>query len=96
VYVRFPKLKEPIGLIRAVHHKFCSTCNRVRLTSEGRLKLCLCYDTGLDLRELLRNQTSDTEIREQFQQAVYQKPAQHCFLSKEQITETNSMAKIGG
>ena len=44
VYYRFSDLKVPVGFISAIHGKFCDTCNRVRLTAEGYLKLCLCYD----------------------------------------------------
>lgn len=54
VYYRFSDLKVPVGFISAIHGKFCDTCNRVRLTAEGYLKLCLCYDQGVDLRHVLR------------------------------------------
>ena len=50
VYYQFSDLKVPVGFISAIHGKFCDTCNRVRLTAEGYLKLCLCYDEGEDLR----------------------------------------------
>lgn len=43
-----------IGMIDAVSHKFCAGCNRVRLTSTGLLKPCLCYGEGADLRAVLR------------------------------------------
>ena len=46
VYYQFSDLKVPVGFISAIHGKFCDTCNRVRLTAEGYLKLCLCYDEG--------------------------------------------------
>ena len=39
-----------IGFIDAVSHRFCDSCNRVRLTSTGQLKPCLCFDSTLDLR----------------------------------------------
>ena len=54
VYYQFSDLKVPVGFISAIHGKFCDTCNRVRLTAEGYLKLCLCYDEGADLRRVLR------------------------------------------
>lgn len=53
VYYQFSDLKVPVGFISAIHGKFCDTCNRVRLTAEGYLKLCLCYDEGEDLRRVL-------------------------------------------
>ena len=42
-----------IGFISPISHKFCSECNRIRLTAEGRLKLCLHYNHGLELKPLL-------------------------------------------
>ena len=44
-----------------MHGKFCSSCNRIRLTSTGFLKTCLCYDQGADLRAVLREMTPDGE-----------------------------------
>ena len=49
-------LRGRIGMIDAVSHKFCEGCNRVRLTSTGLLKPCLCYGEGVDLRAVLRAQ----------------------------------------
>ena len=57
VYYQFPKLTVPVGFISAIHGKFCDSCNRVRLTAQGYLKLCLCYDKGIDLRQILREET---------------------------------------
>ena len=54
VYYRIPGFKGSVGLISAIHGKFCSDCNRVRLTSQGYLKPCLCYEEGVDLRKILR------------------------------------------
>lgn len=54
VYYRIPGFKGSIGLISAMHGKFCGSCNRVRLTAQGYLKTCLCYEDGADLRKVLR------------------------------------------
>ena len=51
-----------IGLISSVTHAFCSDCNRARLSTEGRLFLCLFASEGWDLRSLLRNGASDADI----------------------------------
>ena len=51
-----------IGLISSVTHAFCSDCNRARLSTEGRLFLCLFASEGWDLRQLLRNGSSDQAI----------------------------------
>ena len=59
VYFRIPGYQGSVGFISAVHGKFCSSCTRIRLTSTGFLKTCLCYDQGADLRAVLREMTPD-------------------------------------
>lgn len=54
VYYRIPGALASVGLISAIHGKFCGDCNRIRLTSRGYLKTCLCYEDGVDLRAVLR------------------------------------------
>lgn len=54
VYYRIPQAKGSIGFISAIHGKFCQSCNRLRLTSQGKLKPCLCYGEEVDLMEILR------------------------------------------
>lgn len=54
VYYHIPGFAGSIGFISAIHGKFCHQCNRVRLTAQGMLKTCLCYDDGTDLRAVLR------------------------------------------
>ncbi len=58
-----PSLGE-IGLISSVTHAFCHDCNRARLSTEGKLFLCLFASEGWDLRALLRNGASDSDIRQ--------------------------------
>ena len=106
VYVQFSGFQGKIGFIDAVTHKFCSTCNRVRLTSEGRLKLCLQYETGIDMRKLLRSGADDEVIRQEMRRVIYEKPACHHFadgrpdtpasLSGDEKLETRDMSQIGG
>ena len=78
-YYMFDGFKGRVGFISPISHKFCSACNRVRLTAEGRLKLCLHYDDGIELKPLLRNGKSDGEIREHIAAAVKNKPKAHSF-----------------
>lgn len=85
-----------IGFIDAVSHSFCEQCNRVRLTSTGQLKPCLCYETGADLRRLLRSGSSDAALRAAMEQAIFAKPRAHCFATPDGITEQKSMSQIGG
>jgi len=98
VYYSRPGEKGAIGFISAMHRKFCAECNRVRLTAQGQLKPCLCYDTGTDIVPALEG--SDEELRETLRKAIYMKPAEHCFETakerKEEHTEHRLMSQIGG
>ena len=95
VYYQFSDLKVPVGFISAIHGKFCDTCNRVRLTAEGYLKLCLCYDEGEDLRRVLHEGEKEN-LRTIMEQTIFRKPAAHCFEHPAEMTETHEMVKIGG
>ena len=96
VYYRYPGLSQPVGFISALHGKFCAGCNRVRLTSDGYLKLCLCYSDGISLKEPLRNGCTDSELMRLISETVRRKPAAHQFEDVTQITENQPMNRIGG
>ena len=69
-----------IGFISPHSHNFCDTCNRVRLTTEGRLLLCLGHENALDMRRLLRQHPGDdAPVREALERALLYKPARHEF-----------------
>jgi len=87
-----------IGFISAVHGKFCGECNRLRLTSTGELKPCLCYADRIPLREILRGDEADKaeRIREKIREAVMRKPQAHCFETGNNVTEHRRMSQIGG
>lgn len=95
-YFHAPGMQGCIGLIDAVSHGFCDRCNRLRLTSTGLLKPCLCYEQGVELKSLLRGGADDTTLRDAIREAILQKPAAHCFAQQENITEHKSMNQIGG
>lgn len=95
-YVRGQGMKGCIGFIEAVNHKFCVTCNRVRLTADGQLKLCLYYDIGVDLREPLRSGCADEEILRLFQEGLGLKPMEHHFYSGDSKADKKKMSQIGG
>ncbi|MBO6129939.1 MAG: GTP 3',8-cyclase MoaA [Pseudobutyrivibrio sp.] len=100
VYYKVPGALGSIGFISAIHGKFCDCCNRIRLSSMGFLKSCLCYDTGVDLREILRDMnddaTRDRLLQEAIRDAILGKPKEHCFDRPLNITEEKYMASIGG
>ncbi len=90
-----------MGFIEAVSHSFCSSCNRIRLTSTGTLKPCLCYEDGIRLAPVLRGQHRDRdellcELRSAIETAVRSKPSAHCFDRAESVSERKSMSQIGG
>ena len=96
-YVYFSGFQGKIGFISAISHKFCSSCNRIRLTSEGYLKLCLQYGDGLDLRALLRSDADDGQILQAVEKAVRLKPESHHFnQGEEENFEQKQMFRIGG
>ena len=97
VYYKRPGYEGGIGLISAIHGKFCGYCNRVRLTSQGQLKPCLSFDTGTDLVPALRG--TDEELGEVLRRAVYEKPKAHSFGDTENNdahAEHRLMSQIGG
>jgi cyclic pyranopterin phosphate synthase len=100
VYYAIPGFTGRIGFISAMHGKFCASCNRVRLTSTGFLKQCLCYEDGVDLRALVRSgEASDQRRRllaEAIRTAASGKPQAHSFDRPDLITERHQMSGIGG
>ncbi|QJP08021.1 GTP 3',8-cyclase MoaA [Pseudomonas multiresinivorans] len=80
-YVRLAQHPDTrIGFISPHSHNFCATCNRLRLTAEGRLLLCLGHEHSLDLRGLLRRHPlHDEPIIEALRGALQRKPARHEF-----------------
>lgn len=96
-YYSFPGFQAQIGLIDAVSHGFCSCCNRVRMTADGWLKLCLQYDVGVDLLSPLRAGAGERELRELVLEAVRHKPEKHSFgASGIDHRESKNMNAIGG
>lgn len=93
-YYASARLLGRVGVIDAVSHSFCGGCNRVRLTSTGWLKPCLCYSQGVDLRAVLRH--SPEALPEALRRAIWDKPRAHCFEDRSGVTEQRLMSGIGG
>lgn len=93
-YVTFPGMTGKIGFISAISHKFCSGCNRLRLTADGDLRMCLQSKEGIPLRELLRDGATDEKLREVLRGCIQQKPEGHQMT--EQKIEAEGMCQIGG
>ena len=77
VYYTVPGWQGSIGFIAAVHGKFCASCNRVRLTSQGFLRPCLASETGCDLRALLRSGADDAQLLAAIRETIWAKPREH-------------------
>ncbi len=99
-YVKLPGFQGSIGFISAIHGKFCAQCNRIRLTSRGELKPCLCYEDTIDLqwifREIPERSERQNRLKEAIRQAILKKPEAHCFEQLTDVTERKEMSEIGG
>lgn len=93
-YYKSAGLTGRIGFIDAVSHRFCASCNRLRLACTGMLRPCLCYDDGTDLRALLRSGAGPDKLKNAVEQAIAAKPEGHCFGSGHGSRQT--MNRIGG
>ena len=94
-YYRFPGFASDIGFISAVSHRFCEDCNRIRLTADGKLKSCLAFPAGEDVKAILRGGTGEEALRESIVRCVQNKPKQHAFGCQE-TEEQRLMSQIGG
>jgi len=86
-----------VGFISPHSNNFCGDCNRVRVTAEGKLVLCLGHDNALDLRSLMRAYPGDGErLREALVGALQLKPERHHFETDEQVQVIRFMSMTGG
>jgi len=83
-----------IGFISPISNHFCSKCNRVRITSEGQLRLCLGKEKEVNLKNPLRHGVSDDQLKEIIRQAIKSKPERHQFYQGE--LKDRQMVDIGG
>ncbi|MGH8376357.1 MAG: GTP 3',8-cyclase MoaA, partial [Pseudomonas sp.] len=86
-----------IGFISPHSHNFCGTCNRVRLTVEGRLLLCLGNEHSSDLKQVLRAHPGDTErLDKAIRAAMSLKPLSHNFDINGDVQILRFMNMTGG
>lgn len=93
---RIPGYAGKIGIIPAVSQHFCSTCNRLRLTADGRLRPCLFSTQEIDLRTPLRAGVGDDEISELLLLATGSKPLGHRIGNEDFTPASRRMHGIGG
>jgi GTP 3',8-cyclase len=94
-YYRLPEAKGTVGFITALSEHFCFSCNRLRLTADGKLRPCLMSETMIDLREPLRSGISSDRLKELIQSAVKAKPQGHNLLSGQRPGD-RPFCQVGG
>ena len=85
-----------IGFISSVSEPFCSHCNRIRITSEGRLRTCLFSLHETDLKSMLRGGAGDELIARTITSAVWKKEEGHLINQPGFVKPTRTMSQIGG
>jgi cyclic pyranopterin phosphate synthase len=95
-YFSFPGAAGAIGVISPLSHDYCERCNRVRLTADGRLRLCLFGDYAVDLRSPLRNGATTLELTNLLRSAMLIKPERHHLRLGETSSRMRAFSEIGG
>ncbi|MGI6484786.1 MAG: GTP 3',8-cyclase MoaA [Thermoanaerobacterales bacterium] len=85
-----------VGFITPISKHFCSSCNRVRLTADGKLKPCLESDIEIDIKNALRENKGKKELQRLFKEALMCKPVCHHMNSHKTAEHTRMMWQIGG
>jgi cyclic pyranopterin phosphate synthase len=91
-YHRLPGAPGTIGVITPMTHTYCESCNRVRLTADGRLRTCLFGDHEVDLRGPLRR---GEPLRAHFERALAEKPREHALLQL-RVGGLQALSEVGG
>lgn len=95
VYYRIPGARGLLGFISPVSAPYCGTCNRMRLTADGKLHLCLLHDEEVDVRDALRSGATSDDLTSLLLLAVERKPTGHG-LAQGIAPEVRKMYQVGG
>lgn len=93
---RVPGFRGRVGFITSMSDHFCATCNRLRLTADGHLKVCLFGAAEVSLRDAIRAGATDEELGEMIRAAVQRKKAAHAGMYNLVDLENRPMILIGG
>lgn len=93
---KVPGFLGQIGFITSMSEHFCGTCNRLRITADGNLKVCLHGNSEVSLRDCLRNQMPEEKLLEVITMAVKRKKKQHAGMSTLSHMKNRPMILIGG
>ncbi len=91
VYYKLPEALGRVGLIKPLTCKFCSNCNRIRVTADGKLKNCLHTDVEIDIKPALNDRE---QLKKLIQFAISEKPEEHKLNEGQYIVR--NMSQIGG
>lgn len=92
---KIPGSKGTIGFISPMSEPFCDTCNRIRLTADGNLRLCLMHGDEVNLRDPLRAGATDDELKDTLRGGIWRKPWGHEVNDKD-VHTIRGMSQIGG
>ncbi len=95
-YFAYPGAAGTIGVISPLSHDYCDRCNRVRLTADGRLRLCLFGDHHIDLRSPVRAGAGEERLAELLRGAMLIKPERHHLKLGEPASRMRALSEIGG
>jgi cyclic pyranopterin phosphate synthase len=91
-YYRLEGAAGTVGVITPMTHTYCGSCNRVRLTADGRLRTCLYGDHEVNLRDPLR---AGQPLEPLFVQALAEKPKEHALLQMK-VGGLRALSQVGG
>ncbi len=95
-YFQYAKAKGVIGFISPISNHFCDSCNRLRLTSEGKIRPCLFSETEIDLKSAMRGGAKDDEIERLLRLSIEIKPSGHAINDGGVFEYHKPISKIGG
>ena len=96
-HFRWPDAKGVVGIISPISHHFCPSCNRMRLTADGKLRNCLFSDQEVDIKSPLRQGATDSDLAQILRTSIDNKPEKHCLQSDIfRKCQNRPMVAIGG
>lgn len=93
---KVPGFKGQVGFITSMSDHFCGSCNRLRMTADGNLKVCLFGNSEVSLRDALRNNITDEELKDLIEAAVKRKKPRHAGMTNLPSMKNRPMILIGG
>ena len=93
---KIPGFKGTVGFISSMSKNFCGGCNRIRLTADGNLKVCLFDNREVNLKTMIEEGKSDNELLEQIRNSLSKKHFSHGGVDSILKRDNRSMVRIGG